>query len=94
VRIAHGDDLDHLAGNAMQAFIDSEARKITGGPGGLKIKAAGDSIDVENFTAKVEIWNRFTFHSFQVQVVEQDSATGHKFLFIEALSSHFEFRSS
>jgi hypothetical protein len=91
VRIAHGDDLDHPAGIAMQAFIDSETCDMPGGPGGLKIKAAGHPIDIENLTGKVEVWNRFTFHRFQVQVIERHSAAGHKFLFIEAFSSDFEF---
>jgi hypothetical protein len=91
VRIAHGDDLDHPAGIAMQAFIDSETCDMPGGPGGLKIKAAGHPIDIENLTGKVEVWNRFTFHRFQVQVIEGHSAAGHKFLFIEAFSSDFEF---
>ncbi len=67
-----------------------EGGEAGGGPGGLEVEAAGDAVDIEDFTGEVEVLMDFALHGFEVDFIEGDSAAGDEFVFIRAFAGGFE----
>lgn len=57
----------------------------------MEIEAAGDAIDVEDFTGEVEVWDGLAFHRFKVEIIQRHSAAGDKFFFVETFAGDFKF---
>ena len=62
----------------------------TVGPRVLEVKAAGDSIDVDNLTREIQTRYSFALHGLKVDVVERDPAAGNELGLISALADDGE----
>ena len=58
----------------------------------MKVEAAGDAVDIENLSGKVEPGVLFAFHAFELHVIERNAAAGNEFIFVQAFSIHGKFR--
>ena len=54
---------------------------ISGGPRGLEIKSARDTIDIENLSSEVNAGEVFAFECVGIDARQVDAATGHKLVF-------------
>ena len=63
----------------------------TGGPSGLKIKAAGDAVDVEQLARKIKIRRDPAFHSFEIDLAQSHAAASDKLLLVQRFPINFEF---
>src|SRR6516225_2702899 len=66
------------------------ARNPTGGPCCLKIETAGDTVEVEEFSCKVELRAFQAFHGSEVYLFQTHTAAGDELLFIEAFAAYRE----
>ena len=51
---------------------------ISGGPRGLEIESASDTIDIENLSSEEYAGEVFTFQRIRIYCCKVDAATGHK----------------
>ena len=58
----------------------------SGGPGVLKVKAAGDAVDVQYFPGEMESGAHFALHGLEIHFGKCNSAAFHKFVLIPVLS--------
>ena len=65
---------------------------MTGRPGGLKIKSAGDAVEVEAFSGKVQSGGKFAFHRPKVHFFQAYSTTGYELFLVAGV--YFFFLSS
>jgi hypothetical protein len=56
----------------------------SGGPSRLKVKAAGEAIDIEGFPCEIKARNKSAFHCFEINFVEGDSSASNELLLIHA----------
>ena len=52
----------------------------------MKIEAAGDAVDVEDFAGEVEAGGETAFHGFEMNLFERDSTAGDEFIFVGAFA--------
>ena len=57
-----------------------------GGPGILKVEAAGDAIDIQYLPGEIESGAHFAFHGFEVHFRKSHSAAFYKLVFESILS--------
>ena len=69
-------------------ILTALSRKISGGPGYLKVKASGHCIDIQDFTGKEKILNKLTLHGGSVDFFDIDSAYGDN-SFVEVTGSDY-----
>lgn len=81
---------DVLLCHGLNFFSNGTACKTTGGPGILKIKTAGDAVDIENFSGKVETRRDFALQGPHVDVIEFDPTTGDELVFVHAFPLHLK----
>src|SRR2546427_12176751 len=62
-----------------------------GGPCRLKIEAAGDAIDIEQFAGEVEPRTDAAFHRLEVHFCQPHTAARDAFIVVQALSRHRVF---
>ena len=61
-------------------------------PGGLEIEAAGDAVNVQQFTGKVQARANPAFHGLEIHLAQSHSPARHKFVLVQALARDREFR--
>jgi hypothetical protein len=66
--------------------------QISGRPGGLKIKSAGNSIKVEALSGKVQTGGELAFHRSKVHFFQAYSTTGYELFLVAGV--YFFFLSS
>src|SRR5256885_14168763 len=66
-------------------------RDPAGRPGCLEIKAAGNSVDVEQLSGEIKSGRDPAFHGFEIDLAQIDAAAGDKFFLVERLAVHREF---
>lgn len=64
---------------------------MSGGPCCLKIEAAGDAVDIENFACKVEPGLGLALHRLEIEVFQMDAAAGDEFVLVGALAGDLKF---
>ena len=63
----------------------------TRGPSGLKIKNAGEAVDVEQFAGKVEAGAKAAFHGLEVHLAQTHAAARDKLVLVQALARDLKF---
>ena len=53
---------------------------ISGGPGGLEIKSARDTIDIENLSSEIHAGEVFAFQGVGIDARQVDTTTGDKLI--------------
>ena len=53
---------------------------ISGGPGGLEIKSARDTIDIENLSSEINAGEVFAFSGVGINACQIDTTTGDKLI--------------
>jgi hypothetical protein len=61
-----------------------------GGPGRLKVEAAGDAVDVEQFAGEVQSGTYPALHRSEIHIAQFHAAAGDEFVLVQALSGDFE----
>src|SRR2546430_9682606 len=62
-----------------------------GGPGRLKIKTAGDAVNVEQLSGKIEIRCDAALNGFEIDLAQSHATASDKFLFVQRLPINLEF---
>jgi len=70
-------------------FYNSKSCDPSGRPCRLKVKSAGDAIEVKAFPGKVQTGGELAFHRPKVHLFEGYAPTGHKFFLIGGFTSFF-----
>ena len=68
------------------------ARNPAGRPGGLKIKTAGDAVNVKQFAGKIQSGANPAFHRLEIHLAQTHAAAGDEFILVQALARHLKFR--
>ena len=61
------------------------------GPGGLKIKAAGEAIHVEQFAGEVEAGTEPAFHGLEIHLAQPHATASDELVFVQALAGDAKF---
>lgn len=69
-------------------------REPPGGPGRLKIKPAGEPVNIEEFPRKKKSWNPPALHRFQIDLLQAHAAAGDKLGFVGAFSADRPLRAN
>ena len=73
---------------ASKIFYNRQPGNPSGCPGGLKVKSAGDTVEVEAFSGKVQPGGELAFHCSKVHFFQAYSTTGHELYLVGGLSLH------
>lgn len=68
------------------------ARDPAGSPGSLKVKTAGNAIDIEEFAGEIQARADFALHCFEVHFRKANAAAGDEFIFVQAFAGDGKFR--
>src|SRR3954464_12679528 len=63
----------------------------TGGPGGLKIKAAGNAINIEQFACEIEMRHDSAFHGLEIDFAQPNAAASNEFISVQRFAVHCQF---
>jgi hypothetical protein len=63
--------------------------QISGRPGGLKIKSAGDTVEVEALSGKVQTGGELAFHRSKVHFFQAYSTTGYELFLVAGVYFFF-----
>ena len=83
------------AADALQFWLDSShsvSRNPPRCPGRLKIEAARDAVDVEEFSGKVEIRCHPAFHSFEIDLTQSHASASDELVLVERFSVDLHLR--
>jgi len=54
----------------------------------LKVEPAGNAVDVQHLTRKVQTGAKAAFHGLKIHIPQANAATGNKFFFKDALAAN------
>ena len=69
-------------------FYNRKSCDPSGRPRCLKVKSAGDTVEVEAFPCKVQPGGELAFHCSKVHFFQAYSTTGHKLFLVGGLPLH------
>lgn len=72
-----------------QIFYNRQPGNPPGCPGGLKVKSAGDTVEVEAFPGKVQPGGELAFHVSKVHFFQAYSTTGYELFLVAGVYFFF-----
>ena len=70
-------------------FYNSKSCDPSGRPGGLKVKSAGDTVEVEALPGKVQPGGELAFHGSKVHFFQAYSTTGYELFLVAGVYFFF-----
>src|SRR6266516_3615492 len=90
-RFRAASDLSPSIGRGRHARSQCVSGNPSGRPCRLEIEPAGDAVNVEQFTGKIEAGANPAFHRLEIHFAQTHAAAGDKFVLVQALPRDLEF---